>query len=402
MKIRKTLVATALLALLAVAAVIVAGIVVPGGAPQAQAADPVVLTVTGNGQSKTFTMAELKALPVYSGYFGLVNSAGTVYPPLAGQRSQGQRCARPDRRHDDAERLRRPGVRQLRHDLHLRPGGQQQRRPALQRDDQGEGGPQGAVDLRRGLRSRTASLFRPRRPTATGPLRLVVAQESNENQVVDGHYWSRWWTAITLRGAVEGLEGQDVRPQAQGRHAPDLHPRPRVLRLLRRPRLPRVLVDQPDDQQDVERRAALLLHRQGRRRQGPRQRRRLQRGARPQGLPHQAGVGDRQVRDHRLAHGAQPHEHRPRQQAHGLRSDGQVLPAATRRADEVRARRTSRSAGSARSSCCPSETSGLPRERARNPGRRRRGAGRPAGACGDAGSGRPGLARRPAPPARSS
>ena len=70
MKIRKTLVATALLALVAVAAVIAAGIVVPGGAPQAQAADPVVLTVTGNGQSKTFTMAELKALPVYSGYFG--------------------------------------------------------------------------------------------------------------------------------------------------------------------------------------------------------------------------------------------------------------------------------------------------------------------------------------------
>ncbi len=64
MKIRKTLVATALLALLAVAAVIVAGAVVPGAAPQAQAADPVVLTVTGNGQSKTFTMAELKALPV--------------------------------------------------------------------------------------------------------------------------------------------------------------------------------------------------------------------------------------------------------------------------------------------------------------------------------------------------
>ena len=76
MKIRKTLVATALLALLAVAAVVVAGAVAPG-APQARGADPVVLTVTGNGQSTTFTMAELQALAPYTGYFGFVNSAGT-------------------------------------------------------------------------------------------------------------------------------------------------------------------------------------------------------------------------------------------------------------------------------------------------------------------------------------
>ena len=31
------------------------GAIVPGGTPQANAADPVVLTVTGNGQTKTFT-----------------------------------------------------------------------------------------------------------------------------------------------------------------------------------------------------------------------------------------------------------------------------------------------------------------------------------------------------------
>ena len=58
-----------------------AGAVVPGGTPQATAADPVVLTVTGNGQTKTFTMAELQALPAYSGYSGIINSAGTVTPP---------------------------------------------------------------------------------------------------------------------------------------------------------------------------------------------------------------------------------------------------------------------------------------------------------------------------------
>ena len=59
---------TAVAALLVVAAVVVAGAV--AAAPQAKAADPVVLTVTGNGQTKTFTMTELKALPDYSGFFG--------------------------------------------------------------------------------------------------------------------------------------------------------------------------------------------------------------------------------------------------------------------------------------------------------------------------------------------
>ena len=53
--------ATALLALLAVAAVWSPA---PSPAPpQAEAADPVVLTIAGNGQTKTFTMTELKALP---------------------------------------------------------------------------------------------------------------------------------------------------------------------------------------------------------------------------------------------------------------------------------------------------------------------------------------------------
>ena len=63
------------------AAVVLAGVAVPGGTPQAAAADPVVLTVTGNGQTKTFTMAELQALPVYAGVAGIINSAGTVTMP---------------------------------------------------------------------------------------------------------------------------------------------------------------------------------------------------------------------------------------------------------------------------------------------------------------------------------
>ena len=53
----------------------------PGGTSSARAADQVVLTVTGNGQTKTFTMAELQALPAYTGWSGLKNSAGTITAP---------------------------------------------------------------------------------------------------------------------------------------------------------------------------------------------------------------------------------------------------------------------------------------------------------------------------------
>ena len=41
----------------------------------------------------------------------------------------------------------------------------------------------------------------PSAPTP-GPLRLVVAQETNENQVADGHLMVKWVDRITLRGAV--------------------------------------------------------------------------------------------------------------------------------------------------------------------------------------------------------
>ena len=73
----------------------VAGGGLPGGTPQARAADPVVLTVTGNGQTKTFTMAELKALPdVHRLLRASMNSAGTVTPPEPGQGRQAHRRPR--------------------------------------------------------------------------------------------------------------------------------------------------------------------------------------------------------------------------------------------------------------------------------------------------------------------
>ena len=67
-------------------------------------------------------------------------------------------------------------------------------------------------------------------------------------------------------------------------------------------------------------------------------------------------VGDRQVRDHRLAHDPQP---RPASSSPtscmGSELTAQVLPAAARRAGQVRAATHVHRAASPRSTCCPSE-----------------------------------------------
>jgi hypothetical protein len=65
-------------------AVAIAGAVVPGGTPQAAAADPIVLTVQHEGVVvKTYTMTDLQSLTAYSGYAGFMTTGGTVNGPDA-------------------------------------------------------------------------------------------------------------------------------------------------------------------------------------------------------------------------------------------------------------------------------------------------------------------------------
>ncbi|NLE22027.1 MAG: molybdopterin-dependent oxidoreductase [Actinobacteria bacterium] len=51
------------------------------GSPSPAATGPVVLTVKGDDATRTFTMAELKALPSYVGYAGSKSSTGVITPP---------------------------------------------------------------------------------------------------------------------------------------------------------------------------------------------------------------------------------------------------------------------------------------------------------------------------------
>jgi hypothetical protein len=186
-------------ALFLVAAVVLVGAAVPGGTPQAAAADPVVLTLTGNGQTKTFTMAELKALPVYAGYAGFVNSAGTVTPPWP---------------------VKGVKVTDLMETVGGIPDGQSLDVTAS--DDYGmtftyseavngaitvydattkkEEAPDAPISMVLVYEENGAAITPS--PTGDGPLRLVFAQSENVGQIADGHLFVKWVDRIGLRNAV--------------------------------------------------------------------------------------------------------------------------------------------------------------------------------------------------------
>ena len=86
----------AIVTVLVVAAVLVAGAFMPGGTTKARADDPIVLTVYHNGvwnssgtltsgtMVKQYTLADLEALPAFAGYAGFMNSANDFTPATGG------------------------------------------------------------------------------------------------------------------------------------------------------------------------------------------------------------------------------------------------------------------------------------------------------------------------------
>lgn len=197
MKIRKTVMGAALLALVAVLAVVAAGVVVPGGAEPAQAADPVVLTVNGNGQTKRFTMAEVKALPAYTGYSGFVNSAGTVFAP---EPVKGVKVA---------DLLNAVGGMSTLHACDVTAKDDYGMTYTYDQMVNGNGVQLYNIDGKTEEAPKTPLSFvliyeQDGSPLGEdGPLRLVVAQQTDVNQIADGHLYVKWVDRVTLRGAVK-------------------------------------------------------------------------------------------------------------------------------------------------------------------------------------------------------
>ena len=224
-----------LAALVAVAAV---GAIVPGATPRAAAADPVVLTVTGNDQTKTFTLAEIAALPVYTGFSGMKNSAGTLFKP------------------DPVK-----GVTLT--DLFAEVGGMTTAQSVdLQAVDDygmtltyGEAAT-GAFTM---YNDTTGAEEAPKAPVSAvliyerdgqpltqedgAPLRLAVCQPDNVHQVADGHWLVKWVDRITLRSAMPNWTVKMYGLEDQGQEAADEHARPCLLPLVCCSRLPRCGLD---------------------------------------------------------------------------------------------------------------------------------------------------------------
>jgi DMSO/TMAO reductase YedYZ molybdopterin-dependent catalytic subunit len=199
MKIRTAAVAAVLATALAVSVVTLAAAFSPG-TQQARASspDPVVLTVTGNGNvQKTFTMSQLKALTNYTGWFGFVNSAGTVYPPepvvgvrltdvLAEAGGMGALNA------CDVTAVDNYGMTYT-YDQVVLNGGVQLYNATTKAKE----APKAPWTFVLVWEQNGSPL-----PSDVGPLRLVIAQESNVNQIADGHLMVKWVNRVSLRGSV--------------------------------------------------------------------------------------------------------------------------------------------------------------------------------------------------------
>jgi Oxidoreductase molybdopterin binding domain len=189
----------AVVVLVALVAVVLAGAVVPGGTPKAAAADPVVLTIAGNGQTKTFTMAEFQTLPAYSGYSGIINSAGTVTPPIAVKGVKltdllAEVGGIPDLQSTDITASDGYGM-TLTYDEVV--NGDIIMYNAATKQEEAVKAPASVVLL---YEENGAPI--PGGQSGDGPLRLAVCQPTNVDQVAAGHLFVKWVDRVSLRNAV--------------------------------------------------------------------------------------------------------------------------------------------------------------------------------------------------------
>jgi hypothetical protein len=189
----------AAIALVALASVVLGGLLVPGGTPKAAAAGPVVLTIVGNGQTKTFTVAELQALKAYSGYSGIINSAGAVTPPIAVKGVKvtdllAEVGGIPDLQSTDITASDGYGM-TLTYDEVV--NGNIIMYSATTKEEEAAKAPVSVVLL---YEENGAPI--PPGPSGDGPLRLAVCQPTNVSQVAAGHLFVKWVDRVSLRSAV--------------------------------------------------------------------------------------------------------------------------------------------------------------------------------------------------------
>jgi DMSO/TMAO reductase YedYZ molybdopterin-dependent catalytic subunit len=196
---RRNRTATFLLALAVavVVAVVLASVFLPAATPPANAADPIVLTVTGNGQTKQYTVTDLQALPAYQGWYGIINSSDNITAPQpvkgvalatllddVGGMTAEQSC--------DTTAIDGYGMTFMYGEVNGNVPVYKDVTPRTQED------PKAAVSCvvvyeQNGV---------PLTLETGGPLRLAFCQPTDVDQVVDGHLTVKWLDEIKLRGAL--------------------------------------------------------------------------------------------------------------------------------------------------------------------------------------------------------
>jgi DMSO/TMAO reductase YedYZ molybdopterin-dependent catalytic subunit len=167
------------------------------GTGTAVAAEPVALTVVGNGTVRELTLEQVKALTVYEGWSGMKNSAGTITPPAP---VKGVKLS----------------------DLFAEVGGitEQQSCDIIASDGYGmtmtygevTGGAftvynasTGAKETPKSPLSSVLIYERDGQPISYldgGPLRIAISQTENVDQVADGHWLVKWVDRLELRAAL--------------------------------------------------------------------------------------------------------------------------------------------------------------------------------------------------------
>lgn len=178
-------------------AVAVTGVALFAGSGPVNADDPIVLTVVGNDQTKTYTLTDLQALPAYEGWYGQINSHGTITPPQPvkgvtlgtllgeiGGMTEEQSC---DVTSSDGYGMTYLYKQAIEGDV-----------PVYDDVTGAEEEPAGAL---------TAVLLyevngAPLTVEQGGPLRLAFCQKQDLDQVVDGHLLPKWVNKIQLRAAL--------------------------------------------------------------------------------------------------------------------------------------------------------------------------------------------------------
>jgi DMSO/TMAO reductase YedYZ molybdopterin-dependent catalytic subunit len=187
----------AVVVLVALVAVVLAGVVVPGGTSKAAAADPVVLTVAGNGQTKTFTLAEVKALPEYTGFSGMKNSAGTIFKP---DPVKGVKLTDLLAEVDGMTTAQSVDLQAVDdYGMTLTYGEATAGAFTMYNDESG------AKETPKATVSAVLIYERDGQPLTQddgAPLRLAVCQPNDVNQVADGHWLVKWVDRVTLRDAL--------------------------------------------------------------------------------------------------------------------------------------------------------------------------------------------------------